>query len=62
VKFFWHWWRENPASESEELLEELCARDEEIEEIGEQLRKARARNHFSELVNQAISARAAGGA
>jgi hypothetical protein len=54
MRWFWHWWLRRPDTTAEELLKELEDRDEHMQELGAELRRVRARNHFSDLVNEAI--------
>lgn len=51
------WWRVvDHSGEARELLARLRERDAEVTRLGRELQEAEERNHFSEMVVQAITA------
>lgn len=52
------WWphrgHETHTDEAREVLAHLRDRDAEVNQLGDELREAQRRNHFSELVTAAI--------
>ena len=57
MRLRWPPWRRHvdTTAEAQACLEELEQRDPEVHTLGVQLRAAQRRNHFSELVDQAIA-------
>lgn len=61
MKWRWPPWRElieppaDTSAEARAQMAELDRRDPEVQSLGKELRRAQRRNHFGEMVTQAIS-------
>ena len=57
MRWIWPWRRRqhvDTTAEARGYLQQLEQRDSEIHDLGRQLREARRRNHFSDMVSDAI--------
>lgn len=55
----WPWQRQdsNPHGEAKEAFQQIAARDKEVKRLSHELREAQRRNHFSEMVIEAMTRR-----